>query len=85
MTIGWELAHLATTIRAWRTRKNIIGARVTLGAEDFHTLCARAESHEELLELYQRALVVGAWNDVLRQAFTRRRVTLETTQAGATR
>jgi hypothetical protein len=81
LTIGWELAQLSATVREWRKRKDIIGAAVEF-VEDFHATAKAAESLEELLAAHARAVGAGAWNDVLRQAFTRRKTELTTVSEG---
>jgi hypothetical protein len=72
LALGWELAQLSATVREWRKRKDIIGKPVTL-IEDFHATAAGAESVQELTAAYTRAVEAGAWNDVLKAAFGRRK------------
>jgi hypothetical protein len=51
-------------------------ALVTAAAEDFAATAAAAESPEELFDAYQRAVAAGAWNDTLKETFSRRKVEL---------
>lgn len=75
LAIGWELAQLAATVREWRKRKDIIAAPISV-EEDFHATAKAAGSVEELTLAYGRAVEAGAWNDVLKQAFSRRKAEL---------
>jgi hypothetical protein len=75
LAVGWELAQLSATVREWRKRKDIIGTPVQL-TEDFHVTAKTAGSVEELKAAYGRAVEAGAWNDVLKQAFSRRKAEL---------
>lgn len=72
LTVGWELAQLAVTVREWRKRKDIIGAKATC-VENFMATCANTQTLEELVAAYQRAVKADAWDDVTKQAFTRRK------------
>ena len=73
---GWELAELAVSVREWRKRKDIIGAPTEL-VEDFTVTCENAASIEELRAAYSRAAAAGAWNDVLKQRFGRRKAEIQ--------
>lgn len=78
LTAGWELAKLAVQVREWRRRHNLIRDAVVLTAgEDFTVTCAKAESVDDLTSAYQRAVAIGAWNDVIRARFSRRRAEIE--------
>jgi len=73
--VGWELAQLSATVREWRKRKDIIGDPVR-PTVDFHARCAAASSLDELDAAYRQAVAANAWDDVLRQAFSRRKAQL---------
>jgi hypothetical protein len=52
------------------------GTALVTPAEDFAATAAAAESPEELFDAYQRAVAAGAWNDTLKETFSRRKVEL---------
>jgi hypothetical protein len=52
------------------------GMALVTAAEDFAATAAAAESPEELFDAYQRAVAAGAWNDALKETFSRRKVEL---------
>jgi hypothetical protein len=52
------------------------GTALVTPAEDFAATAAAAESPEELFDAYQRAVAAGAWNDALKETFSRRKVEL---------
>jgi hypothetical protein len=52
------------------------GTALVTTAEDFAATAAAAESPEELFDAYQRAVAAGAWNDALKETFSRRKVEL---------
>jgi hypothetical protein len=82
LAAGWELARLAVDVREWRKRKDLIGTSVEL-APDFVSACAAAKDVAELTALYQHAMVLDAWDDMLRARFTRRRRELEEAKRAA--
>lgn len=65
----------------WRNRRG--KAMITSGVpgEDFTSTCAQARSCDELMAAYARAVAVGAWNEIMKQQFTRRRLELESKAA----
>jgi hypothetical protein len=76
LTDAKEAAEEACTVYEWRNKRGkklITKAVVVEIEEDFFDLAANAESVEVLVELSRRASAAGKWNDVLRQAFTRRK------------
>lgn len=76
---GWELAQLAVHVREQRKRKDLVVPATV--EEDFFAVAGSASSIDELNAAAVRALKSGAWNDVLRQAFTRRKSELTPTDA----
>jgi hypothetical protein len=72
-------AHHALEVHGWRGRRGkdlITRAALVEVAEDFFGTAAAAVSLDELTSASIRAVASGAWNDVLRQAFTRRKAEL---------
>lgn len=72
-------AQHALQVHEWRNRlgKALISKAVEVEvAEDFRATAAGAESLAELTVAYERAVAAGAWDDVLRQAFSRRKAEL---------
>jgi hypothetical protein len=71
-----EAAEAAEEVRRVYTWRNRRGKRlITEGApgEDFTVTCSRAVSYDELKAAYQRAVAVGAWTDVMKARFSRRK------------
>lgn len=67
--------------RNWRGKKLITKGRKV---EDFHAICAQCSSVDELMGVYQRAVAAGAWDEVLKARFSRRKRELsERTEAQA--
>jgi hypothetical protein len=64
-------------VYAWRNRQGKALISQGVPGEDFTVTCARAQSYADLKAAYGRAVAVGAWNDVIKQRFTRRRMELE--------
>jgi len=72
-----EAADDARRVYEWRNKrgKSLISKGTMV--EDFTTTCEVSESVFDLTMAYQRAVAAGAWNDVLKARFTRRRIELE--------
>lgn len=71
---GWRLARMCVEVRAARKVKTMRPA--TLAPEDFTVTAAAATSVDELKAAAKRANAAGEWTDVVRAAFTARRVEL---------
>ncbi len=79
-----KAAHAAEQVRlvyAWRNHRGKTLITQHASAEDFHATCASASSVAELTVAYQRALAQGAWDDALKEAFTRQRIEIESAPA----
>ena len=86
LTDAREAAEYACGVYDWRNKrgKKLItkAAVVEAPPEDFFATAANAESYDELRAAATRANATGAWNDVLQQAFTRRKLELATPAEG---
>jgi len=76
-----EAAEEACTVYEWRNSrgKRLITKAVVVDApaEDFFLVAKQATSVDELLAAHRRAVTIGAWNDVLKQEFSRCKAKLE--------
>jgi hypothetical protein len=81
LTDAAEAAEHVRAVYAWRNWRG--KGLITRGrqVEDFHATCASATSIAELTDAYQRAHAAGAWDDVLKQRFSRRKAELEEASA----
>lgn len=79
LTEAAEAAEDARRVYAWRNRRG--KALITRGVpgEDFTVTCSAATTLDQLLSAHRRAVAVGAWNDVLKQRFSKRRREIEGT------
>lgn len=76
LTAAAAAADQVRQVYEWRNKlgKRMISAALPHEwAEDFHATAVAAGSHAELTAAYQRAVAAGQWNEVLKQAFSRRR------------
>lgn len=72
-------AHDSMTVHTWRGKrgKSLITRVETVDVpEDFHLTAKTATSLDDLTAAYKRAAQAGAWNDVLKAAFSRRKAQL---------
>lgn len=73
-------AQHALEVHGWRGKRGkglIARAELVEVPEDFHEIANAAVSIEELNGAARRAVSAGAWNEVLRQAFSRRKSELQ--------
>lgn len=76
-----KAAEEVRRVYQWRNRSGKTGiarAEMVEVPEDFHATAAAAQSVDELLAAYDRAVDAGAWNEVLKKAFGRRKNELST-------
>jgi hypothetical protein len=79
LTGAKEAAEHALCVHDWRGSRGkglISRAEVVEIEEDFFEIAANAESTDILTAAYYRAEAAGKWNDVLKQAFSRRKLEL---------
>lgn len=85
LTKGWELAKLAVTVREWRKDKSlVVPARVDMVTADdtddepsFVVACDQATTLDQLYALHGEAVAAGAWDEVLKARFSRRKRAIE--------
>jgi len=76
-----EAAIAAQDVRRvyeWRNRRGKLMICQGRPGEDFPESCAAAQTVDELMAIYQRAVAVGAWCEELRVLFAARRAEIET-------
>lgn len=71
-----QAAEDVREVYEWRNRHGKSGIALAAEFEDFHTTAATAKSVDELMSAYSRAVQAGAWNEVLKKAFSRRKAEL---------
>lgn len=81
---GWqEASEWAPRAHAWQKRKDLDLGDYTPAPPDFAGLAALAGSVDDLTALYEQAEAAGCWNDLVKQAFSRRKTEILTRDAGA--
>lgn len=78
LTLGWELAHLAEEVRL--KRKAVSGKVIHAGIrvhEDFAYTLEHAQTVDDLMAAYKRAMVAEVWTPELKELFGERRADIE--------